>query len=378
MPDATPNPNVSPARETPVVQRKISENSAAGIGTASPIVRDVLSAPGQPLDASSRAFFEPRFGHDFGHVRIHADATAAESARVVGALAYTSGGHIVFGRELYAPGAAFGKKLLSHELTHVIQQNAAHKEMYLQRATGSDPSLAEKEEATPLASGISDTHEIVIDGQAYRILVTTEIESLGNTYEKFRPDVKDYLGTYPNLGNGMWALILEKSGTGFCPIKGNCLGWAMGTFGVIDPSGSVWERIPEYVESMGLKVTARHTALEAYQRQIRSEKVPPYSIWDHYMHVTFSARPTDSEADATLALYGRGFNFASEGPSHIAFRPKGGDLWLSKPSYVKPPVLHENAHQMSGGEMGEITRYYKLEKGAVDHIYLRSVNSQSD
>ena len=54
-----------------------------------PIVHEVLRSPGQPLDAATRAFMEPRFGHDFSNVRVHTDAKAAESARTVNALAYT-------------------------------------------------------------------------------------------------------------------------------------------------------------------------------------------------------------------------------------------------------------------------------------------------
>jgi hypothetical protein len=338
----------------------------------------VLASPGAPLDAATRAFFEPRFGHDFGNVRVHVDAKAADSARALDALGYTCGQQIVFAREHYAPEAASGKRLLAHELSHVIQQSGAHEQTYVQRATGIDPSHETEDQPIPLQAGISGTHEIVIDGQAYQILVTSDLESSGAEYQKFRPDVKDYLGTYPNLGGGIWAFILDKISAGFCPIKGNCLGWAIGTFGVVDPSGAVWDRIPEYAGSIGLKVSPRRTPLEAYQKQITSEKLPRSSIWDYYMQVAFNALPADSEADATLALYGRGFNLPSEGPSHIAFRPKGGNLWLSKPSFVKPPILHENAHQMSGGEMGEVIRFYKLEKGAVDHIYLRSINSQTD
>jgi hypothetical protein len=55
-----------------------------------PIVNEVLRSPGEPLDRETRTFFEPRFGHDFGHVRVHADAKGAESANAVNALAYTS------------------------------------------------------------------------------------------------------------------------------------------------------------------------------------------------------------------------------------------------------------------------------------------------
>jgi hypothetical protein len=90
--------------------------------TARPTVFEVLRSPGQPLDAETRAFFEPRFGHNFSTVRIHTDAKAAESARAVNALAYTAGNHIVFGARGYAPKAEPGKYLLAHELTHTIQQ----------------------------------------------------------------------------------------------------------------------------------------------------------------------------------------------------------------------------------------------------------------
>lgn len=75
-----------------------------------------------PLDGETREFFEPRFGADFGGVRIHTDARAASSARAVNALAYTVGPNLVFGEGHYAPGTIAGQRLLAHELTHVLQQ----------------------------------------------------------------------------------------------------------------------------------------------------------------------------------------------------------------------------------------------------------------
>lgn len=88
-----------------------------------PVVREVLRAPGRPLDPTARALFESRFRHDFGRVRVHADARAAESARAVGASAYTVGRDVVFGAGLYDPASPAGRRLLAHELTHVVQQN---------------------------------------------------------------------------------------------------------------------------------------------------------------------------------------------------------------------------------------------------------------
>ena len=86
-----------------------------------PVVHEVLRLPGQPLDAHTRAFFEPRFGHDFSRVRVHTGASAVVSARSVGALAYTVGRNIVFGDGQ----SASNRPLLAHELAHVVQQTAA-------------------------------------------------------------------------------------------------------------------------------------------------------------------------------------------------------------------------------------------------------------
>jgi hypothetical protein len=84
-----------------------------------------LRSPGQPLDADTRTFMEPRFGHDFSAVRVHNDIMAAESARAVESLAYTVGSDVVFGTGQYTPGTPHGDYLLAHELTHVIQQENA-------------------------------------------------------------------------------------------------------------------------------------------------------------------------------------------------------------------------------------------------------------
>jgi len=98
-------------------------NIASGeIATVSPLVQEVLRSPGQPLDPATRAFMEPRFDHDFGHVRMHTDAKAADSARVVCAHAYTMGRNVVFGQNEFAPATHQGRELLAHELAHTIQQ----------------------------------------------------------------------------------------------------------------------------------------------------------------------------------------------------------------------------------------------------------------
>ena len=104
-----------------VLQRRAA-TVAADPDTVPPIVHDVLRSSGQPLDPTLRSFMEPRFGRDFGQVRVHTDARAAESAQTVNAQAYTVGHHLVFGTGQYAPQNPAGRRLVSHELAHVVQQ----------------------------------------------------------------------------------------------------------------------------------------------------------------------------------------------------------------------------------------------------------------
>ncbi|HEX8180802.1 MAG TPA: DUF4157 domain-containing protein [Pyrinomonadaceae bacterium] len=120
MPDAATTPN--PARPAQLSAPALPTQLAA------------LSGGGAPLPAHVRAFFEPRFGRDFSTVRVHTGAAAAESARAFQARAYTFDRHIVFGRGQYAPDSTAGRRLLAHELTHVVQQGTSRSQQpFVQR-----------------------------------------------------------------------------------------------------------------------------------------------------------------------------------------------------------------------------------------------------
>jgi hypothetical protein len=95
---------------------------AADENLAPPLVHSVLNSPGAALASETLAFMEPRFAYNFGRVRVHTGTEAALSAQMVNAHAYTVGSDIVFGSGQYAPQTAAGRRLLAHELTHVIQQ----------------------------------------------------------------------------------------------------------------------------------------------------------------------------------------------------------------------------------------------------------------
>jgi len=78
---------------------------------------------GQPLSPALLGYFEPRFQQRLGHVRVHTDGPAAAAALSVDARAFTVGRDIVFGRAQFAPGSGEGRRLIAHELTHVLQQS---------------------------------------------------------------------------------------------------------------------------------------------------------------------------------------------------------------------------------------------------------------
>jgi hypothetical protein len=136
-----PAPEIS-AAAPPQVSRKCAEceegeeeklhRKAAGpqaVGNEAPaLVHEVLRSPGQPLDAATRRFFEPRFEQDFAAVRVHTDGAAGQSAREMNANAYTVRHDVVFGTGRFAPATQEGRLLLAHELTHVVQQRSGYAE----------------------------------------------------------------------------------------------------------------------------------------------------------------------------------------------------------------------------------------------------------
>lgn len=122
MPERPATAGLSETVDRPLIRRQVAASPGTTVGYAPPTVHEVLASPGQPLDSATRAFFEPRFGYDFGRVRVHADAGAETSARSINARAYTVGHHIAFDTGQFAPGTGEGNRLLAHELSHVVQQ----------------------------------------------------------------------------------------------------------------------------------------------------------------------------------------------------------------------------------------------------------------
>lgn len=139
------------------------QRASASMGTpsaAAPASVDrVLASPGRPLERTLQQDMAHRFGHDFSGVRVHDDPMAAHSAREVDANAYTVGHDIVFDANRFAPGTPAGRRLLAHELTHVVQQGGS--------ASG---NLQREASSTPCGPVDFDSiwpHLAIIDGGPY-------------------------------------------------------------------------------------------------------------------------------------------------------------------------------------------------------------------
>ena len=190
-------------------------------GTSSPQIKtgaaDVMNharnGSGQPLDGATRAMMEPRLGWDLGRVRVHDDARAAESARSMGASAYTVGHDIVFDSGRYAPATSAGQRLLAHELTHVRQQQSIGPRIQREKALQFDAGKT----ADAIEKQVLESHD---EHGALQALSALEMEQLllvaNKLYDNWRaskgPDpmitMPNFGDTYATLGTpSAWALL---------------------------------------------------------------------------------------------------------------------------------------------------------------------------
>ncbi|MCP4255208.1 MAG: DUF4157 domain-containing protein [Candidatus Scalindua sp.] len=108
--------------EEALIQSKAVENITPEVTPSISFDIQSLQGGGHPLSGAEQSFFEPRFGSNFSGVRVHSDARAASLARSVNARAFTHGSNVVLGAGEYSAGSLKGRKLMAHELTHVMQQ----------------------------------------------------------------------------------------------------------------------------------------------------------------------------------------------------------------------------------------------------------------
>ncbi|MCP5107596.1 MAG: DUF4157 domain-containing protein [bacterium] len=136
QPEEEPEEETMQAKDAPGRSPGVTPGVEAGI--------HALSGSGRPLPESTRSYFEPRFGQDFSRVRVYTGSDVARVNRSLNAHAFTKGRDIYFGAGNYSPGTSSGKKLLAHELTHVVQQNGADVQTKNRDNKNPDPIIQSK------------------------------------------------------------------------------------------------------------------------------------------------------------------------------------------------------------------------------------------
>lgn len=169
------------------VQRKDNGGGSAAVPDS---VYRTISSAGSQMDPHTQQFMESRFDRDFSNVQIHTDAQAQQSARSINALAYTVGNHVVFGNGQYAPSTTEGKKLLAHELTHVVQQDMA-KQSDAQVQTKADSEYTKGEALAYLRHAITTGATAIADGTATDPKINILLQRVGSLYAKLRASAKN-------------------------------------------------------------------------------------------------------------------------------------------------------------------------------------------
>ena len=202
-------PMHSAVRNAPPRIQRFSGQSNAETAEAPVSVDQALASPGRPLEPTLRQDMEQRFGHDFSRVRVHSGEAAEQSARDVNAHAYTVGRDIVFGAGRFAPGTHDGRRLIAHELTHVIQQTATGLTIQAELGVGERNNPTEREaddmarhvmEGTPAGPIRPDSQTLRRGGGAIDIELVPVAPEGRKENEKLGIDL-------PKVSEGVWRII---------------------------------------------------------------------------------------------------------------------------------------------------------------------------
>ncbi len=190
------------------VQPKSNSSTAAEVTPGIETSINSLKGGGQPLPESTRSYFEPRFGYDFSGVKVHTGDEAAKTAKSINARAFTIGNDVMFGASNYSPETGEGKKLLAHELTHVMQQESTFYCKLAQSQTGNLPKQKLEQEVPARSSGmnIGVQRQAGESGGAYGGIVAKnakDIEFWENLAKKYTYSVPIPIPTEWKAGVGM-------------------------------------------------------------------------------------------------------------------------------------------------------------------------------
>jgi Domain of unknown function (DUF4157) len=183
----------------PRIQRFTSHRPESPETAAPASVDRALSSSGVPFNPPLRHDMEQRFGYDFSRVRVHSDAVAAQSARDVRADAFTVGNDVVFGAGKFAPGTQDGRRLIAHELTHVVQQTGPA----LSRAG----QFSEKGCASPHDASHHVTPQVSRQGQVSQLQRWSWADVKGKAYEGMIAGIRK---ARDGMRNGLKAVAAKR------------------------------------------------------------------------------------------------------------------------------------------------------------------------
>ncbi len=257
---------------------------------SSGMAETIPGSEGKPLDTATRAFMEPRFGHDFSQVRVHTDEQAADAASGYRARAYTVGSDIVFGAQEYTPDTPAGRHLIAHELTHVVQQSSdttaaatVQREPASTEDLPSTPSMAEGAKGMAgsamdddvLANAIMHAQSAILDGWDGALSIFDKVLSSKSDKE-----------TNPNFANAITKFVgetlLDEVGKLTGPLAGELKEF------IPEPVGTAIKFVTAMNEEAKRAREAKESATlrdfyDTYKAAITSLKQNTHMLWEPFV-----------------------------------------------------------------------------------------------
>lgn len=322
------------------VHRDAATTTPAATQVATPT--GVSLAGGVPLSAAVRGYMEPRFGADFGHVRIHNDHAAAEQSVQLGAHAFTVGHHVFFAEGRFQPESESGRELIAHELTHTIQQGAA-----VRRSVDPAPAQPGANASVTVRTGPMVQRSVTSDALNW-------VANKANLIPGFRL-LTIVLGMNPvnmapvdrsgaNILRGLLELI---------PIVGPLLAQALDAYGILAKAG-VW--VESRVRTLGLVGSALKSALGKFLDSLSlGDLLDLGGVWDRGKAIL--TEPVDRLINFGKSLVGEILGFIRDAVlvplAKLAEGTRGWDLLtavLGRNPITGEPVKR-NAETLIGGFM---------------------------
>ena len=250
----------------PRIQRFTGQGTGDTVKAPASVDR-VLASSGRPLDPAIQHDMGMRFGHDFSRVRVHTGAAAEKSARDMNAHAYTIGHNLVFGQGNYAPATSEGRRLLAHELTHVVQQGNCTNRIDRKPSEIQPVTVKIKWQGTIFASlyyfirPVCKTEEIAREIVSKLLLSDNFIYLLSNGKSVDKKDFEseeNYIKANAiNIYDGAFKLILEATGN---KTKDEF-------FNMLEANKVLEQKTSQLIENMksqGIEIPYKNTWLESF------------------------------------------------------------------------------------------------------------------